>query len=355
MKSFFKKILFLSFLSLQVSIFYALPAVKQSIPDFSGQYVFYQDYTFQRESYIGVVYYDESTYGFRYYAPATGKGKSFKPEKNIHLLFSIDPEKEHLELTGEKLVTKISAEDTDLVNYIHDFFYEMTARRQNAGEFSEPKDEYQEFMQFGGEVTLFFNPLIPIFNLERIESVEHKTLLQIVTAGWLKSSQDPSFSKFIGIDEKFTDKKHKFKRDKKSKPQEVVYKAAEDLPELKASLDSSWTPVAENFYTLGNTALFTMNEVSSPNENQFDVLKRRLLLGNEFVYPNWKSQKIEANGKTTQITQLSYHGDDDSYTYDFKFLREIDSKTAALYTLVVYAGAYESNKKYFDEIVKSFK
>ena len=340
---------------LQISVSFALPSVTPALPDFSGQYVFYQDSSFQRESYIGVLYYDESTYAFRYYAPATGKGKSYKPEKNIHVLFTIDPTKENLELTGERIITTLRPEDTDLVNYIHEFFYEMTARRQNAGEISEPKDDYQNFPHFGGEVTLYFNPLIPIFNLERIESVDNKTILQIVTAGSLKSSNDQSFAKFIGIDDKFTDKNHKFKKDKKTKPLEASYKVREDSEELKASLDSSWNAVAENFYTLGNVSVFTMNEVSSPNENRFDLLKRRLLLGNELVYPNWKTQKIEINDKSTLITQISYHAEDDSYTYDFKFMRELDSKTAALYTMIVYAGAYEANKKYFDAIVKSFK
>ena len=122
-----KKICFLfSIFILSISASFALPHVNSSVPDFSGQYVYYKDTSFERESYIGIVYYDESTYGLRYYAPATGKGSKFQPEKNIHILFTIDPDMENLELTGERILTSITPDDTDLVNYIHDFFYEMT-------------------------------------------------------------------------------------------------------------------------------------------------------------------------------------------------------------------------------------
>ena len=351
-----KKFIFLlfSFFFIQISVSFALPAVSPFVPDFSGQFVYYRDLSFERESYIGVVYYDESTYGFRYYAPAVADKKNPKPEKNIHILFKIDAEKENLELTGERILSAVTPEDTDLVNYIHDFFYEMTKRRQNAGDFSEPKSEYQDYEQFGGKVTLYFDPLIPIFNLEKIVSVDKKTVLQIITAGQLVSAEDESFAKFTGIAEKFKDKNHKFKKDKKAKTLEVSYKASENSAELKAKLDSSWSAAAENFYTLNNVAIFTVNEVTSPMENQIAVLKRRLVLGNKMVYPNWQSQKIEKKQNGTLFTQISYHAESNSYTYDFKFIREIDSKTVGLFTLTVFAGAYTSNKKYFDTILASF-
>ncbi|MBQ9280667.1 MAG: hypothetical protein IJ207_00510 [Treponema sp.] len=356
MTNFFKKSLIVfSFSIFHFSFFHALPAVTPSVPDFSGQYVYYRDTSFERESYIGIVYYDETTYGFRYYAPAVLAKITPLPEKNIHILFTVDSKKESLELTGERILSTIQPDDTDLINYIHDFFYEMTKRRQNAGEITSPKTDYQDYAQFGGNVTLYYNPLIPIFNLEKIVSVDKKTVLQIVSAGQLVSQNDQSFAKFTGFDENFKDKNHKFKKDKKAKALEVNYKATENSTEFKAKLDSSWVPVAENLYTLGNVAVLTVNEVSASSENQTDVLKRRLLLGNEFVYPNWQNQKIEVKANGTLFTQVSYHAESDTYTYDFKFLREIDPKTVGLYTLTVYAGAYEPNKKYFNEILASFE
>lgn len=355
MNLFKKSILLISVFLFKFSLSFALPAVTPAVPDFSGQYVYYRDFGFEREAYIGILYYDETTYALRYYAPAVTDKKNPQPEKNIHILFKVDPEIRNLELTGERILTSVTPDDTALVNYIHDFFYEMTKRRQNVGEITEEKQDYQDYVQFGGNVTLFFNPLVPIFNLEKIVSVDKKTVLQIITAGQLISAEDDTFAEFKGIAEKFKDTTHKFKKDKKAKAVKVNYKATENSVELKAKLDSSWNAAAENFYTLNNIAVFTVNEVTSPQENQISVLKRRLLLGGDSLYPNWTSQKIEQKNNGTLFTQISYHSEANSYTYDFKFLRDIDSKTVGLYTLTVFAGAYTSEKKYFDAIIKSFE
>ncbi len=96
---------------------FALPGVQPSIPDLSGQYVYYKDTTFERESYTGILCYDESTYALRYYAPMTNKKQR---AKDIQILFSLDPTKNHVDLTGERIITAITPEDTDIVNYLHD-------------------------------------------------------------------------------------------------------------------------------------------------------------------------------------------------------------------------------------------
>uniref|UniRef100_UPI003890A945 hypothetical protein n=1 Tax=Treponema sp. TaxID=166 RepID=UPI003890A945 len=251
-RTFLSLLIFLSAAALS-----ALPGVIPAVPDFSGQYVYYRDFSFERESYIGILYYDESTYALRYFAPVVNDKKNPKPEKNIHILFTLDSSKNYVELTGERILTSIAPEDTDLVNYIHDFIYEMTKRRQNAGEVTESKSEYQDYEQFGGKVTLYFNPLIPILNLEKIISVDKKTVFKIVTAGQLVSSEDQSFVEFSGISEKISDKTHSFKKNKKTKSEIFTYKATENSKELKTKLDNSWTAVAENFFTLESVAVLT--------------------------------------------------------------------------------------------------
>ncbi|WP_407427946.1 hypothetical protein, partial [Treponema sp.] len=86
-----------------------------------------------------------------------------------------------------------------------------------------------------------------------------------------------------------------------------------------------------------------------------DILKRRLILGTDMAYPDLDKIKIEETKNGTLFKQIFYHSDTNSYTYDFKLIKEIDSLTVNLYTLTVFAGAYEPNKKYFDSIVKSFE
>ena len=75
---------------------YSLPGMIQYIPDNSGEYVYYSDKSFTRQSIVGFLYYDDSTYAVRYYAPADSKNKLMA--KDITLYFSVDPEANHLEL-----------------------------------------------------------------------------------------------------------------------------------------------------------------------------------------------------------------------------------------------------------------
>ena len=50
---------------LALSLF-ALPGITSKINDQSGQFVYYKDSSFARESYFGILIYDEGTYGVRY-------------------------------------------------------------------------------------------------------------------------------------------------------------------------------------------------------------------------------------------------------------------------------------------------
>ena len=107
------KLLIISILSLQISAF-ALPGVKSFIPDVPGQFVYYKDMSFSRESYIGVIYYDDTTYGFRYIAPAVSDKKNPLPKREMQVYITINPEKNKLEFIGEKVEPlPRSQEETD--------------------------------------------------------------------------------------------------------------------------------------------------------------------------------------------------------------------------------------------------
>ena len=69
---------------------FALPGFTSYLPDNSGDYVFYRDNTFTRESYVGILFYDESTIQIRYYAPQDKV--SLLPEKDISILITINPD-----------------------------------------------------------------------------------------------------------------------------------------------------------------------------------------------------------------------------------------------------------------------
>ena len=102
------------------SCLFALPGVTKKIPDLSGQFVYYEDKSFERESYFGIIFYDEGTYGLRYFAPSKTDVNPLLPKKDIQILFSLDITKKYVELTGERIISAITPEDTDIINYLHD-------------------------------------------------------------------------------------------------------------------------------------------------------------------------------------------------------------------------------------------
>ena len=109
----------------------ALPGFSPSISDVPGEFVYYQDKTFERESYIGFLMYDEKTYAVRYYAPSDPKTSA--PEMNVRVYVTLDPDAGHIELTGEKIISARTPDDGEIINYIHDMLYELNARRIKAG------------------------------------------------------------------------------------------------------------------------------------------------------------------------------------------------------------------------------
>lgn len=343
-------------LCLQISAF-ALPGVNSFIPDLPGQFVYYKDSSFNRESYIGVVYYDDSTYGFRYIAPQVADKKNPKPKLEMQVFVTIDPNKTKLEFTGERVEPfPRSQEETDIINYIHDFAYEMTAKRQSIDELKEIIVDRQDWAQFGGEVDLEYDPLVPIFNLRKIVALDKKIILDVVTAGRLLSSDDTTFVDFQGFPKKIVDKNHSFKSIK-VKPEPVVLKN-EGYADQSFDLDVQWTQKSPAIWALGNSAIITNTSLSFPNNfSAYEslYLLRSLLLGADHSYPDWTTQKLDFENSEISIKQTFYDSESSSFKYDFKKVKSIGKGAKSIFGMTVFAGSYTPNKKYFDSIFNSYK
>lgn len=329
------------------SVLSALPGINYLIPDISGQYVFYEDKSFSRESYIGIIYYDDSTYGVRYFAPATGKDENFKPLKNIIILFTLDEKQNHVELTGERIATTITPDDTDLVNYLHDFIYEMTSHRQKAGDVAKTTRIIQDYAQFGGDVLIEFDPLVPITNLRSISQNE-KTVFEIVTAGKLTSSSDTSFDDFNGIKEIQSSGSKKSKI-KKTNQQQFYFSSNKKT--LIVNLDKNWEQKTENLWFLGNSSALMMNNLPQFDENDFLQFKRQILLSTEGVYSDWRKLSLTEENGILKINQIFYDNSTNDFRNDCKIIYE--NSEDFFISLTTKSEIYQANKKYFDNIIKS--
>lgn len=334
----------------------ALPGITQYIPDNSGEYVYYKDSSFARDTYVGFLYYDEGTYSVRYYAPAVTDKSNPQPEKNIEILFTMNTQKSYVELTGERILSNVTAEDTDLVNYMHDLLYELTSRRQKAGDVSQQKKVQQDYAQFGGLITITFEPLVPLFNIYSIVSSDGTSVFSLSTAGQLVSSQDTSFSSFKAFPADYSDKTHNLKIKKLAKKSSYTYHI-DNEPDQIVQLDSQWTQSMDNLYLMGNSAILTMNIIKRPPETDFkffNMLTRKLLLGTQNAYPDLKRLTVTTAEKKTTIDNTFYQPVSGSITRDFKIITKLNEDSYALFTLTVFTGAYTPNSAYFTNIVKNY-
>ncbi|MBQ3836131.1 MAG: hypothetical protein II814_03280, partial [Treponema sp.] len=239
-----------------------------ALPDASGEYVYYLDSSFNRESYIGFLYYDDSTYEARYYAPAT----ETLAEKNIDMLFSVAQENGRMELTGERFVVPPQQEDVAIVNYIHDLLYELSGRRGKLLE--EPLVDYENnkapFMQagvfvsddyeaFGGPVKMLYDEVVPIFNLKKIIDYSGRDVFVVATIGQLESSKDKSFAEFVpqSLAAKGTAKREprQFKNAKKESLSLRVEIGKSAALSQSVLADKNWSLAGASVWTLGDCAI----------------------------------------------------------------------------------------------------
>ena len=175
----FKKVILSLVLSTLAAASFALPGFKPFLPDLNGEYVYYKDNTFERESYIGLLCYDENTFQLRYYAPKS----SNLPEKIVATLITVDSSQNFMDIVGENVIVAdyASEDDVDIVNYLHNLMYDFSAQRISLGKLTPQTENYKnnislqenglkvsaDLPQFGGDVYINYDCVIPFFNVSK--------------------------------------------------------------------------------------------------------------------------------------------------------------------------------------------
>ncbi len=345
-----KKIFSFILISLLSVSLYALPGISQFIQDQDGQFVYYRDLSFNRESYIGILTYDNSTYAIRYYAPATKSDQ----EKDLTIYFTMDPLKKYVEMTGEKIIGKDYMMEADTINYMHNIIYEFTKHRQNAMIVDKNCSMSANYMEFGGNVTIYFDPMIPLFNIDNISNLKGKKEFYLITLGQLVSSEDTSFVDFKGLNSTRYSKKVKINKGKKIDFNNGI-KGERSLI-FGVTIDDKWTKISDNIYFLDDMANVSINFISLPGSAFFDSTLRLILLGKEHSYPlsdktMIKQKKLE-NWSEYKISQ-TFQGTNRNTTTIYNIIRYSETEFA-IFTLNVFSDVYYKNEKYFNNIADSF-
>ncbi len=343
---------FITTILLSTSVF-ALPGFTSFIPDSAGEYVYYRDTSFTRESYVGILMYDEATYQIRYIAPQDNETKL--PEKEIAILLTVDPKSDVWTMTGEKIISNIlpDTDDTDIVNYLHDLLYEFSARRIKADKVENLQVIIdQDYAQFGGNTSITFDARVPLFNIRTIADEKGNKVFDCVTIGIIKSSEDNTFSQFKGL----PSTKPSVTKENKKTAKSVVCK----FENRSVTLDENWEQKMENFWTLGNESLVTMSVLPKVSENKTlnDLyVFRKLLESSEGSFLDYQNCEISApKGKDSyKITTTSYFPENNTSVQIVKILTRNENAGLDYFSLSTYLTAYLKTPAYFDKIVKSYK
>ncbi|MCQ2587240.1 MAG: hypothetical protein MJ174_03920 [Treponema sp.] len=359
------KKLLLSILLIGLSFFtFAMPGYTSYIPDSSGEYIFYRDNSFERESYIGFLYYNESTFQIKYFAPADNKNNL--PEKTVAIAVSIDPSSNYWNMTGERILSAITSnsEDLDILNYLHDLLYEFSSKRIKAGNISPESADFvksNKFMeigkryscdypQFGGKVTIIYDPLIPMFNVKSIIVSDGSTAFECVAIGSLEDSNDLSFDNFKGIPKKLPETKATTIKNAGS----VKYTTKDGQ---SITLDKNWKQAMDNGWVLGDTAFATLLIIphNSTNPTQYLTYVIRKLLANQQRYNCLENLEIIYNEKTKQckITSLLFSQKENNVMKQTQILTDKNNNFYN-FSLIAYNSDFIKNLNYFNKIIKSY-
>ena len=351
-----KLLLTLTILLCGLTAAFALPGFTPLVPDTAGEYVYYRDYSFERESYIGLLSYDEQTYQIRYYAPVDTT--LVQPEKNLALLFTINPESDFFDMTGEKIITEVDpyGDDVDILNYLHDLLYEFSSRRIKLDDLQGSEIfSTQEFDQFGGKVTMCYDSMIPLFNLKQILGPNNEVLFSCITFGRILNSEDKSFDNFKGF---VKAQPYHAPTQTKIKGKSKKY-TTEDGQQI--TLDSNWTQEMDNCWMYGEEAFISIATIPQYFEDQAmnDLfIMRRILESTDGSYTDLESAEFKFDVKkyTIRIIALSSQPENNKVVYVIKQITTNPSKEINSYlSLAAYEDSYLAKSSYYTKLLKSFK
>ena len=341
----------------QVAATFALPGYTPFVPDTAGEYVYYRDYSFTHETYIGILNYDDTSYQIRYYTPAN---RDFAvPEKSIALLFSVDPETAFFDMTGEKIITDIDpyGDDVDILNYLHDILYEFSSRRIKCDELgAQPVFSTQEYEQFGGQVEICFDSLIPLFNIKSIKNKQDGNIaFTCVTYGRIINAQDTSFEDFKGL---LPSKPYHAPTVKKVKGKSKKFTTQDGQT---ITLDSNWEQKMDNLWMFGEEASISIATIPGYFEdNDLNTLfvLRRITESTSGSYTDIENMELSTDPKQyiTKVTAHVSQPDNNKIVY---VIKEITTNPNSQLNSYVSIAAFEDNflekSSYYTKLLKTFK
>lgn len=337
----------------------ALPGFKPYIQDFPGDYVFYRDYSFKSETYVGFLYYGNSAYSAKIITLKDEKSKNL--EKSVSIYFTVDESKDFMEFTGEKVISMPTEDDIHLVNYLHDLIYDFNSKRIKTGKVDSENVIYDEkdflnsgyetsdfLTKFGGDVKILYDWVIPLFNLKSIKDFSENVQFEVATVGRISSSENNEFDNFKGFSKKSA--KNNFKIPKKAEKIDVKLENAE----LK--IDSNWNHIMENVWFLKDKAGIFLSKLQAKDLN-IDFIFKQMLMNPVNSFYNWKNFSVKKDSDSFLIDGLVFDSDKKRNSKNLIKVIKNPQNENEFYSFnsSIFESAFKKNEKYFYQIRDNFK
>lgn len=358
-----KKLFIILFSIILSSTLFAMPGFSSYIEDQAGEFVYYRDYSFENESYVGILEYDSKSFQLRYYSPAT----KIAQKKIVATLVTVDVVNGHFDLTGEKILIADynNPDDVDIINYLHDLIYEFALRRCKHFEISPTTKGYVNFdtlktnglientnyPQFGGNVNIIYDCIIPFFNIKRIEDPKGKILFECVELGKIKTAEETLFDAYQKIPPKIKVKTNSKKI--KAAPEEFI------INNQRVVLDTTWEKKLDYMYIQNEDAIITLMTYNVPKERKDEYyyqyfLIRSFLECKDDNFVDYTTADVIFTGKGFKLYSDTYTPNVGKVYYTAKFITSNKNNDYDYLSFAATRGAYQIKQSYYDKILRSY-
>lgn len=327
----------------------------------SGEYVVYRDKSWKNPTWIGFLYYDANTWGAFVKTPSTGS--------NVSVLFRTEESEGELILVGQKIISDITERDVSAVNYLMGLLPDLHAWHEQAfggqgspvsgSDASAPGSGARSALlgplirldrsteSFGGELTLYFASEIPVFSILSASVAKTGTILSLEKAGRVTTGDDRDFFGFTP------------RLSAKDAPAFVLAEKRAEQPRtidgMTLNLDDQWTPLADNTFILGNTAVLIADtidlaaagisgSVPSALTRLFSSSSKASWILPEYTAVRGTPDKFVIENRVFDVTSQLVNR-------DIKVcMPSADGKSCRIISLTVSDAAWTGNESYFNSL-----
>ncbi len=310
-----------------------------ALPTRSGEYVIYRDYSWKVPTWVGFVYYNKTTYGAFVYTP--------EEKKRISILFSTKEKDGSLELTGQRIISKIEKDDVATVNYLMFLLPDLYKwSKKLAKTHPTSGTEKCKSNQFGGDIYVSYNSSLPIFGLTQLcDTNNDKILFDAQFIGMISQKDDSDFFQFQAPKQK--------KRGKKTIAiNQSLKKQTMSVDGIRLRLDKQWKKIADNSFLLKDRALVSVDTVDA---SLFAKKKAEIVpTMRRFFSQSGKSrllyidtQKVKETKDVISIQSSVYDKKSHALSYDLKTCYKNADNTYTIVSLTVSKNEFERYPLYF--------